>query len=248
VDQIYAALSEHERALQNSLIVAFVSAVDASSGQVKVLIDDEAETDFLPVLSTRAHAGDLSMWLPEVGEQVLVISQGDPSEGFVIGSIPKQADVSGKTTDVRRYSDGTAIEYDKAAHKLTITVGSSGDMALSVSGGTLTITALKLNVTATESVSFTTPKASFSADVEIGGNLSVIGAGTFGGAVSAPSVATGGIAASSGGMSIGKVSGGLSVDGEITAADVKAGAVSLKTHTHKSAAPGSDTSPPGGGA
>lgn len=233
MDQIYSTLYEHERALQNSVIVAFVSAVDPASGLVKVLVDDEAETDYLPVISARAHAGDLSQWLPEVGEQVLVISQGDPSEGFVIGSIPKQADVSGLTTDVRRYSDGTEIYYDKKSHRLSVTVGASGTIELKVTGGSLTITTQKAVIEATESLTFTTPKASFSQEVEIAGNLTVTGGGSFGQPVSAPSVATGSIAASSGGsLSIGKVSGAIETDGEIKAADVKAGTVSLKDHTH----------------
>lgn len=229
-------IAELKRWLANIVSVGFVSSVDEKTGRVRVLLDGsqdpEDSTDLLPVMAKRAHNGDKDSWLPEAGEQVILLSLSDDvNNAIVIGSIPKTSDASGGKTFYKAFSDGTVIEYDKTRKALHVGVADGGTINISVSGGTAQLSAKSVTVTATEAMTLDAPKLTITGDTSIDKTLAVKGQ------ASAASVATSSIAASSGGLKIGKVKGDIEADG-----DIKVGGISLTKHVHTSAKPGDPTS------
>lgn len=91
-------------------------------------------TDWLPVLVSRA-SGDCQYDLPDVGDTVLCLFLPHGREaGFVLGSfysgdVPPVAD--GDKWH-RTFRDGTTLEYDRKAHKLTANV--KGDVDVTSTG------------------------------------------------------------------------------------------------------------------
>ena len=247
-------IAELKRQLSNTVVVGTVSAIDVEKGRVKVKISEDAESDLIPVLATRSTAGDKSSWLPEIDEQVLVLTiTGDINYGFIIGSIPKTADSTKTKTDHRKYSDGTTIDYDKETSTYLIDITKAdGKVNINVLGGDVSIKAKNVtaeasekasvkgktvDVTAENKASVTAKTISAKADtsatvdsptVKITGDATFDKTVTVTGALTAASVATGSLAPKAGGsLTMGAVTGDLAVAG-----DVKAGGVSLKTHTH----------------
>lgn len=137
--------------LAQSIRLGTVTARDAATLRVQVRCADTVTaplvTDWLPVLVPRA-SGDCQYDLPDVGDRVLCLFLPHGREaGFVLGSL-----YSGSVPPVtdgekwhRAFRDGTVLEYDRAAHKLTATV--KGDVNLTADGN---LTAnVKGNVTVT---------------------------------------------------------------------------------------------------
>ena len=118
--------------------VGFVSARQPEKMRVRVELRDTVTaalvTDWLPVLCPRA-CGDLAYDLPDVGDQVLCLFLGYGLEqGFVLGAMYGKADPPVTSGDIwqRKFSDGTVLTYDRAAHKLTAQV--RGEVSLCSSG------------------------------------------------------------------------------------------------------------------
>lgn len=101
-----------------------VSALDEDTGRVRCTLPDYdgLETYWLPVLHAKTHA-DKHWSLPDVGEQVALLLDARGESGVVLGAIYGLRDAppvaSADKTHVR-YSDGTTIDYDRAAHALTV--------------------------------------------------------------------------------------------------------------------------------
>lgn len=119
--------------------VGFVSARQPERMRVCVELRDTPTaalvTDWLPVLCSRA-SGDLAYDLPDVGDQVLCLFLPYGLEqGFVLGAMYGKAGPPVSSGDKwhRKFSDGTVLEYDRAAHRLTADV--QGDVRLATSGG-----------------------------------------------------------------------------------------------------------------
>lgn len=119
--------------------VGFVSARQPKRMRVRVELRDTPTaalvTDWLPVLCPRA-SGDMAYDLPDVGDQVLCLFLPYGLEqGFVVGAMYGKGSPPASSGDIwkRRFSDGTALEYDRAAHKLTADV--RGDVRLETTGG-----------------------------------------------------------------------------------------------------------------
>ena len=92
------------------------------------------DSAWLPVLCPRA-SGDLVYDLPDVGDQVLCLFLPYGLEqGFVLGAMYGKASPPVSSGDKwhRRFQDGTVLEYDRAAHKLTAQV--QGDVAVKATG------------------------------------------------------------------------------------------------------------------
>lgn len=101
-----------------------VSAVDEQTMRVRVRLPDldNLRTDWLPVL-TRKSLRDKDYWLPDVGEHVAVLLDANGDDGVVLGAFFSEADtvpVTSRDKWHRRFRDGTTIEYDRAARKLSI--------------------------------------------------------------------------------------------------------------------------------
>lgn len=108
--------------------VGFVTARQPERHRVRVEFRDTVTaplvSGWLPVLAPRASA-DMAFDLPDVGDQVLCLFLGNGLEdGFVLGSMygAQKPPVSSGDKFHRTFSDGTVIEYDRKAHKLTASV------------------------------------------------------------------------------------------------------------------------------
>lgn len=163
-----AAATEHDRMLGNVLMVGVIAELDAANALVKVNANG-LTTDWIPWVVRRA--GPNATWsAPEVGEQVVVgCPYGDPSQAFVLGSLYQEAHPAPATTaDKERvtFSDGTSLEYDRAAHALTVDTTTNGG---------ITIICKTATVKAQDSITFDTPNAKFTGNVEVDGNTAMKG-------------------------------------------------------------------------
>ncbi|HIW78270.1 MAG TPA: phage baseplate assembly protein V [Candidatus Bilophila faecipullorum] len=118
--------------------VGFVTARQPERHRVRVQFRDTVTSPlvsgWLPVLTPRASA-DMAFDLPDVGDQVLCLFLGNGLEdGFVLGSMygAQTPPVASGDKFHRTFSDGTTIEYDRKAHKLTASV--KGDVEANVTG------------------------------------------------------------------------------------------------------------------
>ena len=118
--------------------VGFVTARQPERHRVRVEFRDTVTaplvSGWLPVLAPRASA-DMAFDLPDVGDQVLCLFLGNGLEdGFVLGSMygAQKPPVSSGDKFHRTFSDGTVIEYDRKAHKLTVHV--LGDISVTATG------------------------------------------------------------------------------------------------------------------
>ena len=122
----------------NELVrVGVVTNAYPDKGTVRVhLVDvDDSVSYELPVIF-RKTLKDKSYWMPDIGEHVVCLFSGQGLEqGFVLGAIYSSADavpVSSKDKCHITFEDGTVIEYDRAAHKLTADV--KGDIEAKATG------------------------------------------------------------------------------------------------------------------
>ncbi len=153
-------LSELERKLSNTLLVGKVAEIDEAKGcRIEA---GELLTDWLPVLHGRQ--GALKQRAPmNVGEVVLVVcAEGDPAQGFIIGSI--DADSIGEFNMV--FEDGTSISYDRETKELravsTGTLKASAAVAAEIS-------APAVNLISTTAVNITAPAIVLAGAVTVNG-------------------------------------------------------------------------------
>jgi phage baseplate assembly protein V len=118
------------------MITGIVEAVDAAKAKVRVQFPDRDNlvSDWLPV-GQRKTLGDFDYWLPEVNTQVVCLMDENLEAGVVLCAIYSDADVPpAASADVflKRFKDGTMLQYDRAAHKLTVDV--KGDIEATATG------------------------------------------------------------------------------------------------------------------
>lgn len=126
-----------ETTLANLVRVGEVTAVypDKATARVRFRESQGLVTAELPVLTTTAHKVK-NYHMPDVGEPVLCVflPRGRES-GFILGALYTRAHTPPVASGDKRhmaFDDGTWIEYDRAAHRLTGRV--EGDVALEVAG------------------------------------------------------------------------------------------------------------------
>lgn len=112
-----------QRRLANLIRVATITDLDDANARARVTCAAVPESAWLPILATRAGP-DRSYWLPEPGEQILLLSpSGDPAQGMILPAGYQDAHpppASDRTKRRTEYADGTTIEYDRKAHVLTV--------------------------------------------------------------------------------------------------------------------------------
>lgn len=171
----YAA-AQIDRILANLVRFGRVVAVDYSQALATVDFDGELVEG---IVWLKQRAGDDRSWsAPSEDEYVVVLSaSGDLSQGVILGALEqtKFPNVGTDANPVTVYSDGTTIQYDKAAHILTVDC--------SASNGVVNVLCDQANVTATSSVLFDTPQGTFTGNLAIGGSLSVTGTSSMSGNV-----------------------------------------------------------------
>jgi phage baseplate assembly protein V len=139
-------VTELERRTANLLRIGIIVELDptgakaaallgypVSGGRVRVAIG-KFTTSWLPWFTRRA-GGDRDWWMPEVDEQVMVLSpMGDPFQGVVLPAInyskaPAPADI--ETVKRVIFADNGKFEYDREKGKLTIIIPGEVDITAS---------------------------------------------------------------------------------------------------------------------
>lgn len=113
-----------EKQLNQIVRVGQVSSIDAGKGTARVQLPDSGKviSHNLPVLFSKTQ-DDKFYTMPDVGEQVLcVFLPNGLEQGFILGAIYSQMDsppVNDPDKTHIKFKDGTVLEYDRAAHKLS---------------------------------------------------------------------------------------------------------------------------------
>ena len=158
-----------------------VSAVDYLACRIRVRLDDRdgVESYWLHVPQRNTQGTQRRPLMPELNEQVAVLLDADGVGGVYLGGIYSTAEpppVVDEDTDYVRFSDGTTLTYDRAAHV----------MALDCVGATTLKCAKHLSVECGEPVSVKAPSATLDVpDVQLNGSLKVSGNVEVGGNVNA---------------------------------------------------------------
>jgi phage baseplate assembly protein V len=104
-----------------------------------------------------------------VGEQVVIACPyGDPSQGVVLGSVYQQsypAPAASKAIHRTTYPDGSVVEYDVDATRLTVNVGD----------GSVIVNCATVTVNASEGVELNTPTVHATGDLNVDGNINAQG-------------------------------------------------------------------------
>lgn len=226
-------------ALLDLIKVGEVSSVDLEKCTARVVFDDEDSlvSYDLQILQRNTYENqDYQMVHP--GEDVVCLFLGPGQEdGFIIGSFyageikPPEASLDRRTVV---FSDDTRVCYDRAEHKLTVTIEGT-EVVFNRQDGSITVpNAVTINCTtatvnASSGITLDTPKT------DVTGVLNVAGLIT----------GKGGLAVSGGGGAAVTVTGNMKLQGQIEASsDVTAGGISLMKHKHQEQGDGAPTSPP----
>ncbi|MEH2920319.1 phage baseplate assembly protein V [Samsonia erythrinae] len=173
--------------------IGTISAVDEKLVMVRVRLPecDNLRTAWLPVLQ-RNTQNNRDYWLPDIGEQVEVLLDGNGEDGLVLGAIYSATDVPALADKNKRavtFADGAQIEYDRRTHTLTINGGVqhiaiSGGIDVVVNAERVTLDAPETTVTGKlvvqgalsyENGMSGSGGVSFSGDVTVSGNVSASG-------------------------------------------------------------------------
>lgn len=117
-----------------------VSQLEPATCRVRVAFDaeDGVTSYWLPVLQRRT-LGDRTYWMPEVNEQVACLLDEHGEDGYVLGGIYSRADPPPVDSADRAHiatKDGAVLEYDRAAHRLTVDLSAAqGEIVLVVPRG-----------------------------------------------------------------------------------------------------------------
>lgn len=201
------AVAELDRRLANLVRIGNISAIDLVASPPVVRVDlGDVVTDWLPWLTTRA--GGVRHWSPpDLNEQVMLLApSGELAQAIVLPGVfcdAFPANGTAQLLDRTTYPDGSVVEYDAAAHKLSISVGSG---SVVVNCGTATINAAT-------SVKIDSPETTCT------GNLTVQKKLTYQGGMAGSNSLGGATAVISGGMTL-------------TGGDVTADGIGLKSHHH----------------
>jgi phage baseplate assembly protein V len=179
------------RGMINELVrVGIVTQRYPERGAVRVhLVDVDEQVSYeLPVIF-RKTLKDKDYWMPDINEQVVCLFSGQGLEqGFVLGAIYSESDavpVSSNDKWHKVFEDGTVIEYDRVAHKLTADV--KGDIEVNATGecdadvqGTVVVksaSSITLKAPSINIQSYTGESAAgyFTGDFSMIGNLNVQG-------------------------------------------------------------------------
>lgn len=216
-----------------------ISSIDPAKCTARVVFDDEDSiVSFdLPVLQ-RNSLKNHDYAMPDVGEDAIVRFFGEGQEdGVILGSIYAGEVTPPESTENRRtvvFDDDTRVCYDRAEHKLTVTIEGT-EVVFNRQDGSITVpNAVTINCTtatvnASSGITLDTPKT------DVTGVLNVAGLIT----------GKGGLAVSGGGGAAVTVTGNMKLQGQIEASsDVTAGGISLMKHKHQEQGDGAPTSPP----
>jgi phage baseplate assembly protein V len=130
-----------------------VAEQDVSGCRVRVRFPDRDELTswWLPIVVPKTQ-NDKAYYLPDLGEQVVCLMDAYDEDGVVLGAIYSSADPTtpGMTADKLNWTakDGGSLEYDRAAHRLSVSLPSGGSVNIAANGASIVIDASG-NVTVT---------------------------------------------------------------------------------------------------
>lgn len=216
-----------------------ISSIDPAKCTARVVFDDEDSiVSFdLPVLQ-RNSLKNHDYAMPDVGEDAIVLFFGEGQEdGVILGSIYAGEVTPPESTENRRtvvFDDDTRVCYDRAEHKLTVTIEGT-EVVFNRQDGSITVpNAVTINCTtatvnASSGITLDTPKTDVTGVLNVAGLIN----------------GKGGLAVSGGGGAAVTVTGNMKLQGQIEASsDVTAGGISLMKHKHQEQGDGAPTSPP----
>lgn len=123
------------RRVANVIRYGVVEEADYEKALIRVSLQDgELLSDWIPWVTLRAGA-DKFWWAPEVGEVMLVLApSGELANAVALPAAFSDDNQNADRATVQRqtFEDGTVIEYDKEAHKLTMDV--QGDVLIRATG------------------------------------------------------------------------------------------------------------------
>ena len=165
------AIGELDRRMGNVVRFGTVTEVDAANALAKVDLGDLV-TDWLPWATS--SAGDDRVWVtPDVGQQVIIASPGEPSQGAIIGSLFRNASpANGNDGKDRRitFKDGTVVEFDRTGSVLNIDVNAAGSIRINIGSTTLLLQDGQATLT-TPKLVVDSPDSTFTGAVKVQGLL-----------------------------------------------------------------------------
>ena len=199
-------MNESQRESGAMLKFGTVSAIDPAKCRARVRLPDyeNLRTAWLPVLQSKTLR-DKHYHLPDIGEQVCVLLDGQGEAGVIIGAVYSNVDrppVASADKHHVRFDDGASIEYDRARHQLTVT-GGVEKIVVETGREILLKAGMKVTVDAP--------------DTEFSGNVTIMKKLTYLGGLSGTGQA--------------EMTGGMTMSG----GDVIVDGISAKTHTHPDA-------------
>lgn len=149
--------------------IGVVTAADSEKCRVRVQFPDRDEvvSYWLPVMQKKTLK-DKAYWMPDIQEHVVCLMDENDEFGVVLGAIYSDADtppVDSQNKCHIVFEDGTVIEYDRSAHKLTATV--QGDIEVEATGS------LVANISGETTI--TTPTCILNGSLQVNGNINAAG-------------------------------------------------------------------------
>lgn len=136
--------SDQARRLHNLIRYGVVAEVNHAAGTMRVdLQDGQLRSDWIPWITMRA--GQDRLWdPPSAGEVVMLLSSsGELANAVALPAVFSAGNQNGDRAGLHRrtYQDGTVVEYDRQAHRLTVDTTASTGSTVVVRTGAASIEA-----------------------------------------------------------------------------------------------------------
>jgi phage baseplate assembly protein V len=121
--------------------IGIVTDQDLELGRVRVRFPDrdQMRSYWLQVVTPKTLA-DKAFWMPDDGEQVVCLMDEYDEAGAVLGAVYSTVDTPPVQSPDKfhlSFRDGTVIEYDRAAHALTVVLCAGASATLNAPGEVL---------------------------------------------------------------------------------------------------------------
>ncbi len=225
-----------------------VTEINPQTGFARVkFLDDDIVSDWLQIVVMGAISTKF-FHIFDINEQVACLMDENSEDGVILGALYNDGNPANGNKDVVKvqFPDDSFIEYNRETHEYNINI--NGDVNI-VSTGTVNVEAETAEVTA-EMVSVdadTVEVMAVSVDIDadtvqiVSPSVNIQGSVIVSGSVTAASLS----APIIGGAGVTMENGNMTAEGTVTAQDVIAGTIDLRTHVHAGVQTGSgSTSPP----